>query len=47
MCNYHTTAAAITALVGSQLKVTRSGAMKQSEVTYIVMQWRGVFFFYL
>lgn len=31
----------------SQLKVTRSGAMKQSEVTHIVMQWRGFFFFYL
>lgn len=47
MRNYHTTDAAITALVGSQLKVTRSGAMKQSEVTHIVMQWRGFFFFYL
>lgn len=36
--NYHTVDAAITELVCSQLKVTRSGAMKQSEVTHIVMQ---------
>lgn len=47
MRNYHTMDAAITVLVCSQLKVTRSGAMKQSEVTHIVMQWRGFFFFYL
>lgn len=45
--NYHTVDAAITVLVCSQLKVTRSGAMKQSEVTHIVMQWRGFSFFYL
>lgn len=42
--NYHTVDAAITVLVCSQLKGTRSGAMKQSEVTHIVMQWRGFFF---
>lgn len=47
MRNYHTTDAAITVHVCSQLKVTRIGAMKQSEVTHIVMQWRGFFFFYL
>lgn len=47
MRNYHITDAAITVLVCSQLKVTRSGAMKQSEVTHIVMQWWGFFFFYL